>query len=163
LETLEGKPVQLQEYVGKKPVVLELGSYTCPIFREKHSAMEKLYSKFGGQAEFLVLYTLEAHPKRDPSPYTGVEWVTEPNEAQGILYRQHQTETERLSVAEKAREGLNIRMPILVDDFENSTWEAYGRAPNAAYLIGKDGRVKIRQGWFEPREFEEALARELNP
>jgi hypothetical protein len=151
----------LRDHLGKRPVVVELGSYTCPVFRQRHGAMEHLRQRYGDQAAFLVLYTVEAHPEGDPSPYTGREWVTEPNQQEGILYRQPRTVQERVTLASAARSRLGIGMPILLDDLRNSTWAAYGQAPNAAYLIGTDGRVKLRQGWFEPRAFEDALQREL--
>jgi hypothetical protein len=163
LQSVEGKTVALRDYLGKQPVVLELGSYTCPVFRQRHGAMEDLAGRYGDRAAFLVLYTVEAHPEGDPSPYAGREWVTQPNQEEGILYRQPRTIQERTKLASAARSRLGIKMPMLLDDLRNSTWTAYGEAPNAAYLIGTDGRVKLRQGWFEPRAFEAALRREVPP
>ena len=162
LKSLDGQIVSLQDYLGKKPVVLQLGCLTCPIFRQKFPATESLRAKYSGRADFLLLYTIEAHPQGDPSPYSGSEWVTPPNEAEGILYRQPIAESERALIANNARIFLSIRMPILLDDMQNSVWQSYGRAPNAAYLIGSDGRIKLRQGWFEPTEMDKALQKELN-
>lgn len=161
LTTLEGQPVTLAEALKSGPVVLEFGSYTCPVFRQQHGAMEALHAAYGDHATFLTVYTVEAHPQGDPSPYTGQEWVTNENRRSGILYRQPTTAAERRELADTMRDELAVRMPIIVDDMENSTWHAFGMAPNAAYLIGSDGRVKVRQGWFEPREFERALQREV--
>lgn len=161
LKTLDGQSVRLQDYLQKGPVVLEFGSYTCPIFRDKHRAMEELRSKYADQVFFLTLYTLEAHPKGDVCPYVGREWVTEPNEEQGILYRQPLQESERQDIAQKAQADLEMGTLVVLDDMKNSTWKAYGGAPNAAYLIGQDGRVRLRQGWFEPDRLGEALAQEV--
>ena len=161
LHTLDGEEVNLSEYIGKEPIVLEFGSYTCPVFREKHESLERLFTEYGDRATFFLIYSIEAHPKGDPSPYSNTEWVTEPNRSRGILYRQPANKDGRTKLAEDARADLNITVPILVDDMENSAWQAYGKAPNAAYLIGVDGRIKLRQGWFEPSEFRRVLEREL--
>jgi len=161
LKTMDGETVRISEYFGDKPIVLEFGSYTCPIFRSKHGKMEGLFRKYRDDAEFFMIYTIEAHPKQDLCPYSDREWVTDENRADGILYRQPVTEGDRHSVATKAVSGLDIRITMLVDDIENSAWYAYGKAPNAAYLIGKDGLIKLRQGWFEPVELEKALKEEL--
>jgi len=47
LTTVDGKSITLSNYIGKKPVVLEFGSYTCPVFREKNSSMEIVISNPG--------------------------------------------------------------------------------------------------------------------
>lgn len=161
LKTLDGRRAELAQYLGKQPVVLEMGSYTCPIFRQKHPALEDLYVKYRNQATFLVIYTTEAHPQGDSSPYSGREWVTSDNQRRGILYRQPMTESDRRNLADKARRDLGINVPIAIDDMQNSAWKAYGSAPNAVYLIGADGQIKLRQGWFEPNELESAMVREL--
>ena len=161
LQALGGETVELDAVVGEQPVVLEFGSYTCPVFRKKHPAMEELYAQYGDRAAFFTVYVIEPHPQDDPSPYTGEEWLTRDNQREGILYQQPTTEVARRAVATAARDGMNIQIPIVVDNMQNTTWEAYGSAPNAAYLIGTDGRVKLRQGWFKPRAFEQALIREL--
>lgn len=161
LETLDGKTVELSQFKGKKPVVIEFGSYTCPVFRNQHRSMERLYQKYGDEAEFLLVYTVEAHPKNDPSPYSGREWTTDENRREGILVRQPTRQSERVKLAKRARSDLNIQPLIALDDMENSTWNKYGKAPNAAYLVGTDGRIKLRQGWFDADRFEKALKGEL--
>jgi len=40
---------------------------------------------------------------------------------------------------------------------DNSTWRAYGRAPNAGCLVGRDGRVIEQEGWFDPQKIRAAL------
>lgn len=161
LQTFEGQTADLQDSLKQGPVVLEFGSYTCPIFRQKHPGVEKLREKFGDRISFFTVYTLEAHPKGDRCPYVGREWVTPDNEKSGILYRQPVNDAQRKALAEKARSAMPIQTTLVFDDMRNSTWRAYGGAPNAAYLIGQDGTIKLRQGWFEFKELEEAIKREL--
>jgi hypothetical protein len=38
---------------------------------------------------------------------------------------------------------------VLVDEIDNPVWCTYGPAPNIAYLIGKDGKIVAKQGWFD--------------
>jgi cytochrome oxidase Cu insertion factor (SCO1/SenC/PrrC family) len=51
---------QLADFRGR-PVVIEFGSYTCPIFCAQIGPMEMLADKHP-EAAFLVIYTREAHP-----------------------------------------------------------------------------------------------------
>jgi hypothetical protein len=60
LRTLEGGRVSLSELRGR-PVVLEFGSYTCPIFCGHVEPMEAVAERHP-EATFLVVYTREAHP-----------------------------------------------------------------------------------------------------
>ncbi len=162
LTTLDGEPINIYDFIGeKKPLVIEFGSYTCPIFRKKHARMESFYKAYRHKASFILIYTIEAHPKRDVCPYSSREWVTEENESERIFHRQPTKRTERLKIAKEARSKLNIAMPLYLDTMYNHAWNAYGKAPNAAYIIGTDYKVKLRQGWFEPEEFRRALEKEL--
>ena len=54
-------------------------------------------------------------------------------------------ELARKTVAE---EGISV--PVLVDEIDNPVWCTYGPAPNIAYLIGTDGRIVVKQGWYDP-------------
>ncbi len=161
LKDLRGQEVRLEQFKGKRPIVLVTGSYSCPIYRKQLSSLEKLYEKYRKRAAFFILYTIEAHPKGQVSPYAGREWVTEENEQQGILVRQPSSYEERLNLASRCQQALRSNIPILVDEMDNAVWEAYGKAPNAAYLIDSKGKVRVRQGWFEPLSFETALLEEL--
>jgi hypothetical protein len=45
----------------------------------------------------------------------------------------------------------------LVDEMDNPVWCTYGPAPNIAYLVGTEGRIIIKQPWYDPKEMEKAL------
>jgi thiol-disulfide isomerase/thioredoxin len=63
LKTADGKEkVRLSDLVGKKPVVLVLGNYTCGPFRALYPQIEEVKKKYGTEAEFLMVYVREAHP-----------------------------------------------------------------------------------------------------
>ena len=151
LKTIEGRSVSLRNLRAQKPVALITGSYSCPAFRGWAEELRKMHADYGDRVTFLVLYTVEAHPKGSPSPYRpGREWVTSDNRRDGILVAQPQNYRNRVKLATLCRDALGLGAPIVVDNLENAVWKAYGAAPNAAYLIGMDGKVVIRHGWFHP-------------
>jgi len=46
---------------------------------------------------------------------------------------------------------------LLVDEIDNPVWCTYGPAPNIAYLIGTNGKIIAKQGWYDPKLFEQEL------
>jgi hypothetical protein len=161
LKTTEGKTIQASVLWSNKPVVIMTGSYTCPVFRGQVSAFDQLAHDFGKQVNFIVLYTQEAHPKGDPSPYKGREWTTTANEREGILLRQPKTAEERLQRASTCAQKLKLTVPVVVDSFDNTAWAAYGSAPNSACLVGRDGKVVEQEGWFDPAKMRAAIEAHL--
>jgi hypothetical protein len=155
LKDLQGRQVRLEGL--KRPLVLVTGSYSCPIYRKHQPALERLYEKYGDRADFFILYTVEAHPAGSPSPYADREWVTEENRRAGILLKAPSSYKERVALASQCRTNLRVGVPILIDEMDNSGWERFGKAPNAAYLIDSKGKVRFRQGWFDPVNLERAL------
>ena len=157
LKTAAGGPIRASILWSNKPTVIMTGSHTCPVFRGKAEAFEKLVHEFSNEVNFVVLYTVEAHPKGDPSPYTGREWVTTANEELGLLIRQPKTIEERAERARTCLQAMKLTVPVAVDQMDNAVWKAYGSAPNAACLVGKDGQVIEDQGWFDPAKMRQAI------
>ncbi len=100
---------------------------------------------------FIVIYVIEAHPTASPSPYSGKEWTTEASvDKEGCSLLQPATYEERVTQAAQMAEQLGITIPILIDEMDNPLWSTYGPSPNIAYLIGTDGRIVEKEGWYEP-------------
>ena len=61
------------------------------------------------------------------------------------------TYEERVKLASRtiAEEGMTV--PVLVDEMDNPVWCTYGPAPDIAYLIGTNGRIVKKQGWYQPQ------------
>ena len=98
----------------------------------------------------VLLYTIEAHPQVDESPYRpGREWVTPQNEKAGVLHRQPRKLEDRLPLARDMHEQLGEVAPMLVDGMDNSAWKSLGGGPNMAVLIDSDGKVIAKQGWLD--------------
>jgi len=150
LRDLKGRSVNLAQFREVTPLVLVTGSYSCPLYRSHSPALERLYERYQDRVAFYVLYTIEAHPKGSPSPYTGGEWITAQNQRERIFVHQPATYQERAQLAGRCQAALGSRVPVLVDGMDNAVWQAYGSAPNAAYLIDSAGMVQARQDWLEP-------------
>ena len=67
------------------------------------------------------------------------------------------TYEERVKLASRtiAEEGMTV--PVLVDEMDNPVWCTYGPAPDIAYLIGTNGRIVKKQGWYQPELMEAAI------
>ena len=135
LEDLDGNPLRLSALRGR-PVVLEFGSYTCPIFSDRVPEMERLASEHS-EAEFLVIVVREAHPGEITGPHASE--------------RQKRHAAKRLAIEEA------IRRRVLVDDLEGTVHRDYGGAWNPVYVIDADGRVAFRRAWNHPGEVARAL------
>src|ERR1700754_4846452 len=53
VETLDGKPTDLSQYVGKTPVVLEFWATWCPLCKKLEPSMQAARSKFAGRVTFV--------------------------------------------------------------------------------------------------------------
>ena len=141
LRDLQGNLVSLSDLLKTKPVILETGSYTCPVFRGRHASIEKLHEEFGDQVHLVVLYGKEAHPGS-----ARFQEVKQPKEI-----------SERIKLARAAVKELSIGVPVLADDVNNLITAAYGGLPNSGYLIGQDGRVFHKLSWIHPALLREPL------
>ncbi len=125
---IEGKEVRLGHFRGQ-PVVLEFGSFTCPIFSDRVPAMESLAHEHP-EAIFLVIYVREAHP--------------------GEIRGAHRSAADKRSAALRLIAAEGIQRRVLVDHLDGAINRAYGGAWNPVYVIGPDGRVAMRRAWNDP-------------
>ena len=60
---------------------------------------------------------------------------------------------------------LDLSMPALIDDMENTVGTAYAAHPDRLYLIGRDGSIAFKGArgprGFRPEELKEAIEKEL--
>lgn len=152
LQDLSGNELALGDLLGSKPIVIQLGSYSCPVFRYRRFDMVPLRTAYADRVHFLVIYTQEAHPLAAPNPYTHEEWVPMINRLAGVVPGPHANADVRLSQAREAQRRMQSNATFVVDDMQNTFWQAYGKAPAAAFLLDKHGRIVLRQPWVNPRE-----------
>jgi len=78
IEDLDGNPVELARWVGKKPVLVEFWATWCPVCEELLPRMEAARRRYGDRVEFLVISvavnqsksTVRRHLARHPMPFT---------------------------------------------------------------------------------------------
>ena len=91
---------------------------------------------------FLVVYITEAHPSD--------VWQMESNIKEKVVFASPKDEEGRALVAGACIRKLGIQIPAVLDEFGNSTEQAYTGWPDRLYLIDGNGRVsyKSRPGPF---------------
>jgi len=149
LYTTEGEERELSQILSTgKHVMIINGSYTCWRFRDEIETMNDIAEHFSDEMETFIIYTVEAHPHIDLSPYSGTLSTGERNFTDSVLLRQPTTYQERLDNINFMLDRHNVVPEILLDGPCNEWWLNYGTAANHAYLINPDGIVQIRHTWF---------------
>lgn len=149
LYTTHGEERQLSQILASgKHVMIVNGSYTCWRFRDVIPTINDITELFEDQMETFVVYTVEAHPHIDLSPYSGTLSTGDRNFQDSVLLRQPTTYQERLQNIQFMIERDPVVPEILADGTCNEWWLNYGTAANHAYLIDPDGVVQIRHTWF---------------
>ena len=157
LTDIDGNEVTLTDLVREKPVVVQLGSYSCPVFRYRRFDVQKLQRDFAGRVDFVVIYTQEAHPYDAINPYEDRIWNPLINKAFGVNVAQHRTLEERRLQASATYEAVELDSRFLIDSMDNAVWRQYGAAPSAAYVLDAGGTIRLRQAWVNPREIRKVL------
>jgi hypothetical protein len=161
LVTLDGAPFDLAALQRDRPLVLVTCSLTCNVARRQQVDVNALRHRYRDRVAVLLVYTIDAHPKGDPCPYTGAEWVPRDNERDAVLVRQPASLDERLALARRYANDWAPGVPIAVDTFDDASWRALGEAPNLGLCVDKDGVVIERTGWFDPARIHAALDKAL--
>lgn len=83
------------------------------------------------------------------------------NVTEGVLYEQPKTIGERKIVAASCKRSLKLTMPVVVDEIDNRTDNAYAAWPERIFIVDAAGRIAYagKQGpWgFKPEEAREWL------
>lgn len=158
LKTFDGsQTIRLGDVIGKKPVVLTFGNFTCGPFRSMFPGVESVYKRFAEEAVFLTIYVREAHPTDG--------WKMESNTRLGVAVEQPKTYAERTAVATQCHQLLKPTMPLLVDEINDPVGNAYSGMPARLYVIDRQGKVAYKSGrgpfGFKSGEMEQALVMAL--
>lgn len=161
---LDGRRHLLADAWKEGPVLIVTSSLTCPVARGTCAELPRVRDELRGTAEVILLYTTEAHPTNEPSPYRPKDgpWVTADNERDGVLRDQPTTLDARLALAREFKEKTHADLSIVVDNLDNAAWTALGGGPNMAVLVDSAGTVRLKQGWIDPKTISESVKKELH-
>jgi peroxiredoxin len=154
LKLRDGKEsIHLSDRIGKKPVVLMFGNFTCGPFRSMYPRVDDLAQRYKDDAVFLGVYVREAHPTDG--------WRMDSNDEAGVKILQPKDYTERREVAERCGKVLKMSIPLLVDEMDDRVGHAYSGMPARLYIIDRDGKIAYKSGrgpfGFKPDEMEQSL------
>jgi thiol-disulfide isomerase/thioredoxin len=154
LRSRDGREViRLSDHLGKRPIVLTFGNYTCGPFRATYPRVDELARRYKDDALFLAIYVREAHPTDG--------WRMGSNDAAGVIVAQPRDYAERVAVANICNTKLKMSIPLLVDEIDDRVGHAYSGMPGRLYLIDCEGKIAYKSGrgpfGFKPGELEQAL------
>jgi hypothetical protein len=70
---------------------------------------------------------------------------------------------QRKEYVRLANAELQIELPWIIDDMENTMQKTYGRMPNPEFVIDSDGKVLISREWANPTKLKEFLEERIGP
>jgi hypothetical protein len=119
--------------------------------------LEQLYDRYDDAVAFFIVYIREAHPEDG--------WVLSVNRDEEIALPDPTSLEGRAAAAEACVLRLRTRIPVLLDDVDDTVALAYGGWPDRLYLIGRDGRIAFQgeegPSGFKPGELAQAIEAEL--
>lgn len=118
--------------------------------------LNEIYQTYKDRVDLYCVYVREAHPEDSLGGYR-----TSRNVDEGIVINQQTTIDERAEAAEVCMLHMNLDMPMLLDDMDDSIENAYVAWPDRLYTIDAEGNVTYRsemgpQG-FHPDDWEAAI------
>ncbi|WP_175408797.1 deiodinase-like protein [Streptomyces sp. TRM64462] len=132
LPTVDGGRISRSDFIGHKPLLLTMGSVTCPMTAAANPALKRLHRQFGNRVGFVTLYVREAHP--------------------GDRYPQPDTMQRKTAHARELKERDELPWTVAVDDLDGTLHQQLDAKPNAAYVMDVDGGVAFRLLWSDDRE-----------
>jgi hypothetical protein len=104
-----------------------------------------------------VVYIGEAHPSDS--------WQLPSNIRDQVVYASPRDAEERSALASTCVTRLGIKLPAVVDRFDDATEKAYAGWPDRLYLIDRDGRIAYKSNpgpfGFKPAALESAIRTEV--
>ena len=149
----DGSGFRLSSLRGR-PLVLVLGSYTCPQLRHGAPAVNRLYERYRDRAGFLLAYLREAHPD-------GEAWESTINRREGIRLPEARGVAERAEHAALCRRELKVPYEAALDGLDGRAEAAFSAFPSRVFVIDGRGTVTFSSPLdvesFRPEALEAAL------
>jgi tetratricopeptide (TPR) repeat protein len=149
----DGGRLRLSSLRGR-PLVLVLGSYTCPQLRHGAPEVNRLYERYHDRARFLLVYIREAHPE-------GESWQSTVNRREGISLPEARSAAERAQHAALCRRELRIPYDAVLDGLDGRAEAAFAAFPSRVFVIDVGGTVTFSSALdvesFRPEALEAAI------
>jgi tetratricopeptide (TPR) repeat protein len=129
----DGTAFRLSSLRGR-PLVLVLGSYSCPQLRHGAPSVNRLHSRYGDRVRFLLAYLREAHP-------AGEAWESTINKREGIRLPEATSVPERADHAALCRRELKIPYETALDGLDGRAEAAFSAFPSRVFVIDAHGTV----------------------
>ena len=100
--------------------------------------LNEIYQSLKDEINFYCVYIREAHPEDG--------WQLPHNLKDEVVFYQPKNLEERADVAQACVLGLDLKMPTLLDDMDDTTDVAYAALPERLYVIDTDGTVTYQCG-----------------
>ena len=155
--TLDGRKDNLTNVLQKyqdeeRMVILNIGSFTCPVWRERQHKVQALAKQYSKDVVCITIYVREAH--------TSNEWALDMNEKAEISYAKPTTVEERAIIAKRAKKELMTEDEIVyIDGVKDAVNKAYSAVPIRICAIDVSGNLVFRSEGHGPFGYEpDALA-----
>ena len=64
-------------------------------------------------------------------------------------YAQHESYEHKKQYAQELVAEFGMKVPVLVDDLDESVVRAFGRMPNMTFIVDKEGKIAYKADWME--------------
>lgn len=93
-----------------------------------------MYEKYGKKVDFYWIYIREAHASDSLWP------------SRKVKIKQHKTYRERQHAANTCQSALNLKIPVLIDDMNNTANIGFQGWPDRLYILSPKGTIAYRGG-----------------
>lgn len=164
--TLEGVVISLDSVLqvnqdANKMTILNIGSFTCPVWRERQHKVQKLAQLYSTHVSDICIYVREAHASD--------EWMLDMNEQLGISYPKPLSTNDRIMIAKRAKsELMDVDAKVYVDGADDAINKAYSAVPIRICAIDAGGDLVFRSEGsgpfgYKPEEFASFLEETFGP
>lgn len=101
-------------------------------------SLNETYAVWKDRVNLFCVYIQEAHPEDG--------WQVPHNLNDDVVFYQPKSIQERAEIAQTCMLKLDLAMPTLLDDMDNSTDTAYAALPERLYVIDRLGKVTFQCG-----------------
>ncbi len=120
----DGEEISLRRLADGRPLVLVVGSVTCPLTISTLPTFSEMNRLYGDRVAFAFIYTREAHP--------------------GEHIGQPATLSEKVEHARLLKELHGVDWPVLVDDLDGTLHQTLDTKQNSVHIVDANGRIVFR-------------------